>query len=75
MYIIILTQNEIPSLIIEEFLQKIKELGLEYSTRQYIIQVALFAGIAGVIGYLYFYNIIVVIVYVFWERKQKIIWT
>ena len=43
--------------------EKIKELGLEYSTRQYTIQVILFAGLAGVIGYFYFYNIIVVIVY------------
>ena len=43
--------------------KKIKELGLEYSTRQYIIQIAAFAGVAGVIGYLYFYNIVVVIVY------------
>ena len=42
---------------------KIKELGLEYSTRQYIIQAAIFAGVAGVIGYLYFYNLIVVLVY------------
>ncbi len=43
--------------------EKIKELGLEYSTRQYTIQIALFAGVAAVIGYLYFYNLIVVIVY------------
>ncbi len=42
---------------------KIKELGLEYSARQYTIQVAAFAGIAGAIGYLYFYNIIIAIVY------------
>ena len=42
---------------------KIKELGLEYSTKQYTFQVILFAGAAGVIGYLYFYNLIVVIVY------------
>ena len=43
--------------------EKIKELGLEYSTRQYTIQIVLFAGIAGAIGYLYFYNIVVVIIY------------
>ena len=43
--------------------EKIKELGLEYTTRQYTIQVVLFAGIAGAIGYLYFYNLIVAIVY------------
>ena len=43
--------------------EKIKELGLEYTPRQYAIQVALFAGLASVVGYLYFYSIIVVIVY------------
>jgi len=43
--------------------EKIKELGLEYTPRQYLIQVVMFAGIAAVIGYLYFYNIIVSIVY------------
>ena len=43
--------------------EKIKELGLEYSPRQYLIQVIIFAGLASVIGYLYFYNIIVCIVY------------
>ena len=42
---------------------KIKELGLEYSTRQYTIQIALFAATAAVIGYFYFYNLVVVIVY------------
>lgn len=43
--------------------QKIKELGLEYTTRQYTIQVVMFACIAGAIGYFYFYNIIIVIIY------------
>ena len=43
--------------------EKIKELGLDYSARQYTIQIVLFAVAAGVIGYLYFYNLIVVIVY------------
>ena len=43
--------------------EKIKELGLEYTPRQYLIQVVMFAGLAAVIGYLYFYNIIVSIVY------------
>ena len=43
--------------------EKIKELGLEYTPRQYLIQVVMFAGVAAVIGYLYFYNIIVSIVY------------
>ena len=47
----------------KEIRKKIKELGLEYTPRQYFIQVGLFAGIGGAIGYLYFYNLIVAIVY------------
>ncbi len=43
--------------------EKVKELGQEYTPRQYITQVILFAGFAGVISYLYFYNIIVAIIY------------
>ena len=43
--------------------EKIKELGLEYSTRQYTLQAIAFAAGAGVVGYLYFYNLVVVIVY------------
>lgn len=43
--------------------EKIKELGLDYSPRQYTIQAILFAGAGGVIGYLYFYDLIVVIIY------------
>ncbi len=43
--------------------EKIKELGLEFTPRQYLIQVILFAGGAGIVGYLYFYNLIVAIVY------------
>lgn len=43
--------------------QKIKDLGLEYSTRQYLIQIIGFAAAAGAIGYFYFYNILVVIIY------------
>ena len=44
--------------------EKIKELGLEYTPRQYTIQVVIFAGAAALIGYFYFYNLIVVLVYV-----------
>jgi len=44
--------------------EKIKELGLEYTPRQYMIQVIIFAAVAGLIGYFYFYNLIVVIVYI-----------
>ncbi|MGI6329596.1 MAG: hypothetical protein ACOXZR_01895 [Bacilli bacterium] len=42
---------------------KIKELGLEYSSRQYTIQIALFAGGGFVVSYLYFYNIVISIIY------------
>jgi Ca2+/Na+ antiporter len=42
---------------------KIKELGLEYTKKQYLIQILVFAGIASVVGYVYFYSIIVAIVY------------
>ena len=43
--------------------EKIKELGLEYSKKQYIMQALIFAGIAGAVGYLYFYNIVIAIIY------------
>ena len=43
---------------------KIKELGLEYSSRQYAMQIIAFAVVAGLVGYLYFYNLLVVIVYI-----------
>ena len=44
--------------------EKVKELGLEYSPRQYLFQVIIFAGLAGGISYLYFYNIIISLVYI-----------
>lgn len=44
---------------------KAKELGQEYNTRQYFSQVVLFAGFAGVVAYLYFYNILISILYAF----------
>ena len=44
--------------------EKIKELGLEFTPRQYAIQVGIFAAIAGAVGYLYFYNIIIAIIYI-----------
>ena len=42
---------------------KVKELGQDYSTRQYITQIIMFAGFAGVVSYLYFYNILLCIFY------------
>ena len=44
--------------------EKTKELGQEYTARQYLIQVLLMGGFAGVVTYLYFYNIIVSIIYI-----------
>ncbi len=43
--------------------EKTKELGQEYTVKQYTMQVALIAGFAGVVSYLYFYNLIVTIIY------------
>ena len=43
--------------------EKTKQLGQEYTVRQYSIQVALFASFAAVVSYLYFYNIIISIIY------------
>lgn len=43
--------------------EKTKQLGQEYSVRQYTIQITLFAGFAAVVSYLYFYNIIISIIY------------
>ncbi len=45
--------------------EKTKELGQEYTPREYTIQILLFAGFASVIGYLYFYSLIWAIVYAF----------
>ncbi len=47
-----------------EMRNKIKSLGLDYTPRQYLTQIVLFAGLAAVIAYMYFYNVLVVIIYV-----------
>lgn len=47
----------------KEIKKKIKDLGQDYTTTQYIGQVILFAAAGGVVSYLYFYNIIVSIIY------------
>ena len=46
-----------------EVRKKVKELGQEYTTRQYITQVLIFAVGAAVVTYLYFYNLIICIIY------------
>lgn len=43
---------------------KTKELGQEYTTRQYLVQVITFSAFAGVISYLYFYNLVISIFYI-----------
>lgn len=43
--------------------EKTKQLGQEYTPRQYAIQVTLFAGFASVVTYLYFYNLLISIIY------------
>ena len=44
--------------------EKVKELGLEFTPRQYGIQVLVFSIIAGVVSYMYFYNIFITIIYI-----------
>ena len=48
----------------KEVRQKTKELGREYTVKQYTVQILLIGGFAGVISYAYFYSIIWTIVYV-----------
>ena len=44
--------------------EKVKELGLEYSPRQYLFQIIIFAALSGGISYLYFYNLFITIIYI-----------
>lgn len=44
--------------------EKTKQLGKEYTIKDYTIQVIMFSTFAGVITYMYFYNIIISIVYI-----------
>ena len=43
--------------------EKTKQLGQEYTPRQYAIQVTIFAGFSSVVTYLYFYNLIISVIY------------
>ena len=43
--------------------EKTKQLGQDYTPRQYALQVSVFASFAAVISYLYFYNLIISIAY------------
>jgi len=48
----------------KEVREKTKELGYDYTPRQYATQVILLGGAAGVISFLYFYSIITTVIYV-----------
>ena len=43
--------------------QKVKELGQEYTPKQYAIQVTIFMVASAAITYLYFYNLLISIIY------------
>ena len=43
--------------------EKAKELGQEYTTKQYVLQICIFAGGAAGISYLYFYNVVISLMY------------
>ncbi|MDD3187159.1 MAG: hypothetical protein PHD02_01645 [Bacilli bacterium] len=45
--------------------EKVKNLGQEYTVKQYTVQVAIFAGGSFVLSYLYFYNLILSFIYMF----------
>lgn len=44
--------------------EKTKQLGQEYTARQYTMQVLMMGGFAAIISYLYFYNLVITIVYI-----------
>lgn len=44
--------------------EKTKELGQEYTARQYLIQLVAIGGFTGVVTYLYFYNLTISIIYI-----------
>ena len=46
-----------------EIREKVKSMGQEYSIKEYLTQIAIFAGLAFGISYLYFYNIVISMVY------------
>ena len=43
--------------------QKVKDMGQEYTTKEYLVQIAIFASVSFLITYLYFYSITVSIIY------------
>ncbi|MBD9085730.1 hypothetical protein EGP64_03570 [bacterium] len=47
----------------KEIRQKVKDLGQEYTKKQYTIQVVVFASASAIISYLYFYNLVISLIY------------
>lgn len=47
----------------KEVREKVKQLGQEYTKKQYAIQISVFAISASVISYLYFYNLLISVIY------------
>ncbi len=47
----------------KEVREKVKSLGQDFTTREYITQIIMFGAVAGGISYLYFYNIIFTLIY------------
>ncbi len=43
--------------------EKVKDLGQDYSTRQYALQIGMFAGASFLISYLYFYSVVISLIY------------
>ena len=43
---------------------KTKELGQEYTPRQYAMQVAMISGFTGIVSYLYFYSVTTTVIYI-----------
>ena len=43
--------------------EKVKELGQEYTPRQYVLQASVFAVGAFIITYMYFYNVLIALMY------------
>ncbi len=43
--------------------EKAKELGQEYTSKQYLAQILIFAGFAGAVSYVYFFSIVWAIIY------------
>ena len=46
-----------------EVKEKTKELGYEYTPRQYLVQVVLLGGFAAIVSFLYFYSILITAIY------------